>query len=224
MRRSDSIVELVKALAAAQKEIEAPKKNATGQVGTRNYKYSNLAEVRDAYRGPLSKHGLIIAHTLTPVDGHVVLATSLLHTSGEWIASDYPIPSYDKPQEQGSALTYFKRYNVCALLDIVAEDDDDGATAQAAKQKQEPVSAEAAAIHVLAGEIADLTDVPPEQIIKEASAFTSKDGKLVEGFTDPSKVKPGKWLSMTKTKLEKRLHDLQMANEPGAEEGAALLT
>jgi hypothetical protein len=220
-------------LAEAQAEMEPPKKSKTAKLGTYSYQYADLAAVRDTYRGPLSKRGLVVSHALEPVDGHVVLATTLLHISGEWIASDYPIPTYEKPQEQGSALTYFKRYNVCALLDIVAEDDDDGAAAQKAesvkREEPKPLEGDAAAITFIAAELAEMTKKPAAKIIQDASAFPdSKDpSKIVPGFGDPREPKaranPG-WVKRTRTTLEKRLADLKAAEaEPGAEEGAAAL-
>jgi hypothetical protein len=136
MRRSDSITALAKALVLAQGEMESPKKTKEAKLGAYSYKYADLGAVKDSYKTALGAHGLSIVHSLAPVEGHLVLTTTLLHESGEWMASDYPIPTYPKPQEQGSALTYFKRYNVCALLDIAAEDDDDGAAAQEGTPKQ----------------------------------------------------------------------------------------
>jgi hypothetical protein len=34
--------------------------------------------------------------------------------------------SYNDPQKQGGSITYARRYQLCALLSIVAEDDNDG--------------------------------------------------------------------------------------------------
>lgn len=133
MRRSDNITTLAKALVEAKKKMEAPTKNKINP----HFKsaYADLSGIKASYQAALGEHRLSIVHAIAPTDGHLVLTTTLLHDSGEWIASDYPIPAYSKPQEQGSALTYFKRYNVCALLDIVAEDDDDGEAAQAGTTK-----------------------------------------------------------------------------------------
>lgn len=142
MRRSEAITSLAKALAQAQAEITPPKKNKTAKVETQkgaySYKYANLADMKEGYRGPLHKHGLSITHAIEPENGHLILSSTLLHESGEWIASDYPVASYPRPQELGSAITYGKKYNVGCLLDISSEeDDDDGQAAQNA----EPVKA-----------------------------------------------------------------------------------
>lgn len=141
MRHSDSIVNIVKALSEAQKAIEPPKKDTAGQVGNKPYKYADLAACRAAYRTPLADQGIFVVHSLTPVDGHIVLTTTLQHTSAEWLASDVPIPATLKPQDFGSALTYYRRYNVSAMLDLAAEDDDGKAAQDAAGKPAEKAPA-----------------------------------------------------------------------------------
>lgn len=134
MRHSESVVNISKALLAAKAKMKAPTKDAQGQVGNQRYKYADLADVKESYDAPLTEQGLFVVHATAPVDGHVVLTTTLIHSSGEWLASDMPMPSFAKPQEFGSALTYYRRYGVCALLDIAPKgEDDDGKAAQDAK-------------------------------------------------------------------------------------------
>lgn len=227
--RSQSITSLVKALAEAQAEIEPPKKSKTAKLGTYSYQYADLAAVRDAYKGPLSKRGMVVSHSLTPVDGHVVLTTTLMHTSGEWISSDYPIPTYEKPQEQGSALTYFKRYNVCALLDIVAEDDDDGATAQAGTPQPRHDAAppdpnsDDVVILTLAQELGLITGQHPEDVIKAFSSFMGTDKadptkKREVFFKDPRKETSKKWKGGVREKLERELKKVGAIAAVGSDE------
>jgi hypothetical protein len=224
--RSPEIDKLVEALAKAQTSIKAPNKGRTASIegkASYSYSYADLADVIACYREPLAKEGLAVAQTFRPQDGHLILLTTLMHLSGQWVGSEFPIKVSDRPQETGSAITYARRYCASAIIGIAAEDDDDGQAAQNAS-RQEPVSSEAAAVLMLAAELSELTDKPAEEHIKAASTFTNKQGKLVEGFTDPRKVRPGKWLSMTRANLAKMRHNAQMAAEPGAEEGAAALT
>jgi hypothetical protein len=233
VRRSETIVALVKSLAAAQAEIQPPTKSKTASVGTYSYKYADLAAVREAYQGPLSKQGLIVSHSLAPVDGHIVLSTTLLHTSGEWIASDYPIPVFAKPQEQGSALTYFKRYNVCALLDVVAEDDDDGKQAQEAATKKKPSAvadfdpapepADKAAerrkeVIARAMELSDKTKEKVDDVIKKASSANDRSGKPAS-FDGKTIAQVGNvaWLDRTLNRLVDQLSALETGT-PGADE------
>lgn len=218
--QSEQIGELAKALALAQSEMKPPTKGRTAKIdstkGGYSYKYADLADVIECYKAPLAKNGLAIAQTMRPQDGLIYLTTLLLHTSDQWIGSEYPIPSYSRPQEQGSAITYARRYAVTALLGICAEDDDDGATAQAAeprqhyeaKQDQEPsapVNGDAAAILDLAAELSKITGLSAPDHIKAASLFTGKDGKDMF-FTDPRKQRSGKWLTGVREKLERELH------------------
>jgi hypothetical protein len=138
--QSESLGKLADALAKAQAAIKPPKKGRTAKLGTYSYHYADLADVIECYREPLSKVGLALVQLMRPEDGHFVLTTQLLHSSGEWIGSEYPIAAYSKPQEQGSAITYARRYAVTALLGIAAEDDDDGQAAQEAElvKRKEP--------------------------------------------------------------------------------------
>jgi hypothetical protein len=135
--RSDQTNELAKALAIAQAAIKPPKKGHTAQIksdkGSYGYSYADLADVIECYRKPLSDNGLAVAQTMAFEDGHLTLVTTLLHSSGQWISSDYPVSMFQRAQEQGSAITYARRYSVTALLGIAAEDDDDGAAASDGK-------------------------------------------------------------------------------------------
>lgn len=227
--QSETIGKLADALSKAQAEMKAPTKGRTASIksdkGSYSYKYADLADVIECFRGPLSKNGLAVAQTMTPVDGHLVMTTKLLHSSGEWLASDYPIAAYNRPQEQGSAITYARRYAVTALLGIAAEDDDDGQAAQHGKPKHEEeeqpraLPPDAQAINELAADIQQITGKGIPDIIAAASGF-DKDGKH-QAFDDPAKAasRP-KWLASTKGRLEKELHQLRAKSEPGAAEAA----
>ena len=60
--------------------------------------------------------------------GLIWLHTTLVHSSGEWMASEWPVcPVADagSPQRMGAALTYARRYALFALVGIAGEDDLD---------------------------------------------------------------------------------------------------
>ena len=60
--------------------------------------------------------------------GIVNLTTVLAHSSGEWIASDWPvcpIGETARPHRMGAALTYARRYALFTLVGIAGEDDLD---------------------------------------------------------------------------------------------------
>src|SRR5215469_18832675 len=56
------------------------------------------------------------------------ITTVLAHSSGEWIASDWPVcPIAEtlRPHRMGAALTYARRYALFTLVGIAGEDDVD---------------------------------------------------------------------------------------------------
>jgi hypothetical protein len=129
-----SIGQLAKALAAAQGEFRPIVKDKVVKSSSYSYRYADLATVRDAVTPALAKHGLAVVQTFRPNGGtHQYVETTLMHSSGESVSSSYQIPATGKQQEIGSAITYARRYSLCAILGVVAEDDDDG---NAADQKQ----------------------------------------------------------------------------------------
>lgn len=121
---------LATALAAFQSSLPTVAKNATGQVGqNRNYKYADLADISAAAYPRLAEHGLsFISKPTINAAGTFVLAYSLLHESGEREDGEFPLPE-GTMQQLGSAVTYSRRYSLCAVTGIVPDEDDDGQSA-----------------------------------------------------------------------------------------------
>jgi len=124
MKTSEQINELAAALAQAQGMMGNAVMNRINPHF--KSKYADLAAIFDASRKPLSANGLAIVQTIE----NGVLHTRLLHTSGQWIASEHPLPMSGRPQEIGSALTYARRYSLSALIGIAADEDDDANAAE----------------------------------------------------------------------------------------------
>ena len=121
------------ALSKAQAEFAPIPKDKTATVrhkeggGQHSYKYSDLATIIDAIRPVLAKHELSISSAPKMNGSEFVLITNLLHSSGQYLQAEYPLPGGVKAQEIGAAITYGRRYSICSLLGICAEDDLDGA-------------------------------------------------------------------------------------------------
>jgi hypothetical protein len=149
MKTSDKTDQISDALCKAQAAIDPPAKTKTAKVrmrdgGEYSYKYCDLSDVLIAVRRPLADHGLSITQGISGENGHTALHTRLMHSGGQWIESDYPVTFNGTPQACGSELTYARRYALCAMLGIAAEDDDDGnaATRQPKpNQRQQPTPA-----------------------------------------------------------------------------------
>ncbi|MFA4871290.1 MAG: ERF family protein [Pedobacter sp.] len=134
MRQSESIKEIATALARAQGQIEGARKDANNPFFHNDY--ADLSSVWDACRQPLSDNGLSVSQTTDISEGQLVLNTTLLHSSGEWIEGIYPInPIKNDPQGYGSAITYARRYTLSAIVGV-APKDDDGNVASGVGDKQ----------------------------------------------------------------------------------------
>ncbi len=87
-------------------------------------RFSTLASVLDAVRGPLNDQGLFLNQTL--VGG--TLRTTVWDASGEsFTACEVPCELPGDPQRAGSTLTYLRRYSLMAAFGIVGDSDDDDA-------------------------------------------------------------------------------------------------
>lgn len=126
---SAEINEISAALSAFQGEVEQPSLNKENP--NFNSRYVDLSGVLKAAQKTMSKHGLSIAQL---IDGDDII-TLLSHKSGQWFKSVCPIGSYKNQQDRGSAITYTKRYAICAILGIAADTDDDGNSATDADKK-----------------------------------------------------------------------------------------
>jgi len=136
-RSSPSIAALATALAKAQIELANPEKSLVGTIeiqggegGARQFRYAPLSSGLEIVRKTLGQHEIATMQTtaLDPAAGMVNLTTVLAHSSGEWIASEWPIcpiTETERPHRMGAALTYARRYALFTLVGIAGEDDVD---------------------------------------------------------------------------------------------------
>ena len=121
--QSDTVGAVFTALAEAQKTIQNPTKNAKNS----HFKntYTTLDEGLNVVREALSAVGLCVFQRTYMTDTVLMLETVLGHSSGEWLASHYPVISIPyKPQDGLAALTYARRGALFAAVGIAGEDDD----------------------------------------------------------------------------------------------------
>ena len=84
----------------------------------------------DLVRKCLGQHEIATVQT-TAIDrdsGLIKLTTTLVHASGEWVSSDWPVCPVSEtaaPHRLGAALTYARRYALFTLVGIAGEDDLD---------------------------------------------------------------------------------------------------
>jgi ERF superfamily len=135
-RSSESTAAIATALAKAQTELTNPERAMVGTVynnrsdSPQSFRYASLSSGLDIVRKTLGGQQIAIAQT-TDIDrtsGTVNLTTVLLHTSGEWISSYWPVCPLSEtsaPRRMGAALTYARRYALFTMVGIAGEDDLD---------------------------------------------------------------------------------------------------
>ena len=110
--------------------------------GRGNYgAYSTLADCLSVLRDVLSKNGLSVVQLPKADADGCHLETILLHVSGQFIQSRLTCrPVSMDPQKIGSAITYMRRYSLCAVLGLAPEDDDGHSSTQQQPLKSQPIS------------------------------------------------------------------------------------
>lgn len=137
--QSNSIAALAAALAKAQRQIQSAKKDSVNPHF--RSRYADLASCWDACREQLTSNGIAVVQPIHNEGPYAFLKTILVHESGEWIASgSYPLkPIKDDPQGLGSAITYARRYSLCAMVGVAPDDDDgEAATGRTVQQSKTP--------------------------------------------------------------------------------------
>ena len=156
---STSVGALAAALAKAQVQIANPEKSLTATIvspfpreGSRTFRYAPLSSGLDLVRKCLGQHEIATVQA-TAIDrdsGLIRLTTTLVHASGEWVSSDWPVCPVSEtaaPHRLGAALTYARRYALFTLVGIAGEDDldapdlpaaDGSSISQAAAQRPDP--------------------------------------------------------------------------------------
>lgn len=133
---------LSQALALAQGEFPPLVKDREVEVklkdnkGKYTFRYATLDACLTCVRPALAKYGIALT-TPTSVDQstRTVTVTATLAGYGETLTC--PL-SWNMPgglQDLGSTLTYLRRYAVCALLCLAADEDDDGNSAEGNEAK-----------------------------------------------------------------------------------------
>ncbi len=166
MKTSESVKEIFTALAAAQAAFPVIRRDSdNSHLGS---KYADLAAILEAVRKPLADNALALVQTsearcelLTQTSGGrsqlegVVVITTLIHSSGEWIRGELLMPLDVKdprktgPQQAAASFTFGRRHALMAILGIAAETEDEpapGALRTSGTSTGEPLSLAAAAV------------------------------------------------------------------------------
>jgi hypothetical protein len=184
-RSSETIGAIAAALAKAQSELINPEKSLTAIIRGINprdhdqtFRYAALSTGLDIVRTTLGGHEIATIQT-TAIDneaGLIRLTTTLAHSSGEWLSSEWPvcpIAETAAPRRMGAALTYARRYALFTLVGIAGEDDLD------APDLAEGARAEAANGGGAGDRVGVAAQLRPAAAVEERPPATSASGRKI---------------------------------------------
>lgn len=127
--RSEQIDLVAKALVACQTSLSDITKGRTANAGQYSYTYADLRDALATIRPVFASNGLAVTQTASAEEHDVVVWTTILHESGQFLTTQ-PVrfPVGKTIQQSGSAITYARRYALMAVAGLATEDDD-GASA-----------------------------------------------------------------------------------------------
>lgn len=105
-------------------------KNAEAWAWTKfTYKYATLDQIWDCIDSKMDELGILESSAIKYNDNHDVFVYTTLYNvddTSDTMCSLFPLDSSLSPQDMGKVITYWRRYNLVALLNlkIVWEDDD----------------------------------------------------------------------------------------------------
>jgi len=120
--QKNNLSKIAEALSKAQSEMTSVKKDKENPFF--KSKYANLASVYQAIKDPLFDNELTLSQPIEIENNRNILRTLLIHSSGQYLESKMILPDLQDPQKIGSAITYYRRYSIMALIGVPAEDDD----------------------------------------------------------------------------------------------------
>lgn len=139
MKQSESISKLLENFTKAQAEFKTLSKDKQGY----GYKYTDLDTVISSVRPVLAKYGLGFMQTLTSLEGgKSAITTRLFSSDGEYLEDTIGLPDVamaktNSAQNLGAAITYMKRYALCAMLGISSDEDTDAEMQRPAPQQKQ---------------------------------------------------------------------------------------
>jgi hypothetical protein len=156
-------------------------------------RYATLDAMQTATRNALAENGLSVVQLPQPADnGTWELHTVLLHSSGQSIRSRLPLFSFPKgPQAAGSEITYMRRYAYAAILNIAADEDDDGNGAKPPEQSIEDRVAQSSVPRNYK------LDTPPVAATPKEQTYQGKIEKVWDYAADAKDSDKRQWYNAT---------------------------
>lgn len=119
--------EIIKAVLQFQAKAPKIELNSKVKVTTKSgssyhFKYADLPYIMEKIQLVLTDTGIVVHFEIN--ESKLIL--HLIHSSGQSLTSCINLNMSNNPQENGSLITYYKRYLLTSALNLVADEDEDG--------------------------------------------------------------------------------------------------
>lgn len=185
MKQSENITELLSAIMDVQKEIPTMPKNAKAF----NYCYTDLDTITSVLKPILARHEVSYMQFVGMNEqGQNTLTTRVFNRKGEYIEETTVLPKIESAktnnaQTLGMAITYMRRYALCAMFGITSDEDVDANTFNAPQQQQAPQNVQTVQ-NAMGGQ------VQTQNLGQEIkNLLESKDGNGMLIFTEADKTR-----------------------------------
>lgn len=131
MRQSESISKLLSGLMDVQREIPTMPKNAKVSYKQTHYCYTDLDTITSVIKPILAQHDIAYMQSVGMNEqGQNILTTRIFNRDGEYIEDSTTLPiiqgvNNNSAQTLGMAITYMRRYALCAMFGITSDEDVD---------------------------------------------------------------------------------------------------
>ena len=190
--------EFRKAYVKLQAALPPITEDATGQDGNRKFQYAPLDQIMPKVLPEMVKHGFGIYHQIRDETLH----STLFHESGGCIESDLPLGLSENWKHNGAAITYARRYNTLALLNLTPTGEDNleqqGNVRRKPQQKATAGKATSGAAQKQGNATSfDISHVDSNGAVTEATYPRTPKGikDMIDPFEDSMNHDPQIWLA-----------------------------
>lgn len=125
---SAEIGEIGAAMAVAQGKLKNPTRTLEGQIGNQAFKYADPAETMEHILSVLSPLGVALLQFQHGTGWVFTVTTMLIHSSGEWMRSDWTVQSIatrgTEVQAAGLTIAYITKYAATSAVGLKQSDLD----------------------------------------------------------------------------------------------------
>lgn len=227
MKTSQSIGQLAKALSLAQGKFPKIKRDSSvsqkgvtraGKEYEIKYEYAPLESIISSCKVALSENELSFSQSFMFYPEYAVVETLLMHSSGEWIITEFPVllNEANKMQLIGAAATYARRYALIETIGVQPDDEDDDA------QNEEFIQNKSTFKQSPKKELSKSVAPPPSNKITEAQAKELYNLGINGGYTAQEMISAlkatvgvDKWNSVPASEYERLKGLFSISNKKG---------